>query len=77
MTKKGATGDFFFIFTKKKKNPKLGSIYLPPEKKWKKKKKSGRPTDHNFSYPLDRKQTFFMGSLTQGCESGSMKRSEI
>ena len=39
------------------------NIFLQKEKKKKTGKKGfcGRPTGHNFDYPLDRKQTFFLG----------------
>ena len=57
VSKKGATGHFFFYFCKKK-------CFLPNrKKKLKKKENCGRPTDHNYGHPLDRKQTFFVDSL--------------
>ena len=62
MTKKRCDWRLFIFVKKLKKIPKLGSIFQPPKKK-KEKKRCGRPTDHNFSHPLDRKQTFLMGSL--------------
>ena len=68
MTKKGATGDFSFMFANKKRFfPQMDNIFLPKKKKCQKK---GRPTGHNFGHPLDRKQTFFMDILSVGQSVG-------
>ena len=39
----------------------MDNIFNVKKKKWKKKKKCGRPTGFNFSHPLDRKQNYFYG----------------
>ena len=59
--KKVRMGTFFFIFAKKKRNPKMDNIFLPNQKKKNHKKKSGLPTGFNNGHPLDRKQKFFLG----------------
>ena len=61
MAKKGATGDFYFIFAKNKNNNlKMDNIFSWGKKKW---KNCGRPTGFNFCHPLDRKQIFSLDSL--------------
>ena len=58
---------FFFHFCKKNLFISQKWTILPPpppQKKKKKKKNCGRPTDHNYGHPLDRKQTIFVDSLS-------------
>ena len=61
MTKKGATGDFFFSFLQKKLVFFFPKMENTKKKNVKKKKNCGHPTGHNFGHPLDRKHTFFYG----------------
>ena len=62
MAQKGATGDSFFHFCKKKIFfLKMDNIFMENKKKVEKKKNCGRPTGFNYSHPLDRKQIFFYG----------------
>ena len=64
MSKKGATRDFFSFL--QQKNPQKWTIfsYQTNKKLKKKEEKLGRPTGHSYGHPLDRKQTFFVDSLT-------------
>ena len=63
MAQKGAAGNLFFYFSKKKKMfPKIYNIFMEKnKKKVEKKKNCGRPTGFNFNHPLYRKQNFFYG----------------
>ena len=57
MTKRGATGNFFFIFAKKK--GKKVQYFPTKEKIWKKKKKKLRPPDGPQFWPPSGQETDF------------------
>ena len=63
MAQKGAAGDFFFHFCKKKYFfPKIDNIFMEKKIKWKKKKIAAARLASNYcSHPLYRKQNFFYG----------------
>ena len=67
MSKKGATGDFFFSFLQKNFSPKKWTIFPFQTKKngggggGGGNKNCSGPTGHSYGHPLDRKQTFFCG----------------
>ena len=54
-------GTFFSFLQKKNIFPKMDNIFLPNQKKIKRKTKCGLPTGFNNGHPLDRKQKFFLG----------------
>ena len=52
----------------------MDNIFLPNQKKKEKEQNCGRPTGHNYSHPLDRKQTFLLLTAWDSSCWGTVKK---